>query len=154
MLFVISNRVCDFVSLIKLLLLTQDLLRGSFPFLPTSGKDPAWAGQGKAFPMPCSLLKGLVAGDAAGGLCPASGAGWGWMHRSSMLGAASRAGPCRDAGPRGGPEELARSSKASASNGREGSSKKLDVTGYGCSLCLACRGLFLALSQKCLLAGV
>lgn len=89
-----------------------------------------------------------------GGLHSASGTGWGWMHRSSVLGTASSAGPCWDAGPWRGPEELTLSSKASASDGREGSSKKLDVTRYGRSLCLACWGLFLALSQKCLLAGV
>lgn len=52
MLFVISNHVCDFVSLIKLLLLTLDLLRGFSPFLPMSGEDPAQAGQGKAILMP------------------------------------------------------------------------------------------------------
>jgi len=72
------------------------------------------------------------------GAVPSFGAGWGWMHRSSVSGTASSAGPCCDAGPWGGPEELTLSWKASASDDREGSSKKLDVIRYGCSLCLAC----------------
>lgn len=151
MLFIISNCVHDIVSSIKLLLLRLDLLS---PFLPVPGEDPTRAGQGKATPMPHSLPKGLVAEDAAGGLCPALGAGWGWTHRSSVSGTASSAGPCPDAGPWGGPEELTRSSKAPVSDGREGSSKILDVTHYGCSLRLACWRLYLALSQKCLLAEV
>lgn len=42
---VISNGVHDFVSLIKLLLLTLDLPRGFFPFLPVLGMKH---GQGRA----------------------------------------------------------------------------------------------------------
>lgn len=69
--FVISNGVHDFVSLIKLLLLTPDLPRGFFPFLPLLGAGPRWAGKSPA---------------------------WGWAQGSRVSGAASSAGPCPSAG--------------------------------------------------------
>lgn len=92
-----------------------------------SDEDPARAGQGKAIPMPCSLPRRLMARDAAGGAAPSFGHSLGLDTRRQHIRDHQQCDPCCDDDPWGDPEELTQSWKA-VNDGREGSSKKRDVT--------------------------